>query len=136
MDHKAMAAQAVPAAPVVGLMVQLAVVVIRHQLPHRKATMVATAREAGPLRSAVEAVEQELPAERELLAARQEMEERGLPAASLAPPSPMLAGAVVSQQSLGARAMVVLAAEALEMHRAPQTLVAVVVPTPAAARAS
>ena len=126
MDQKEMAGMVVPAVLVVGMMVQLAVVVIRHQLPHRKVIMVAIAREAGALKSAVEAGEQELLAERELPAARQEMEERGLTAVLVALQPLMQVEAVVIEQSMGVPAMVALAVEAMVGKTAKQTLVVAV----------
>ena len=127
MDQKEMAGLAAPAAVVGEMMIQLAGVVIRHQLPHRKATMVATAREAGPLKSAVAAVEQELPAERELPAARQEMAEQDFPAVLVALQPTMQEGAAALPQSREVVEMVVLAVAVVEMHRALQILVVAVV---------
>jgi hypothetical protein len=114
MDQKEMAGLAAPAVLVVGLMVQPAVVVIRHQLPRRRVIMVATAREAGPIKSAVEAVEQELPAQPALPVARQEMAERELLLQLVEHPFIMQVEVVVNLQSLGVQAMVALEAEALE----------------------
>lgn len=109
--------------------------VIRHPLPHRKATMVPLMREAWPIKSAVAAVEQELLAQPALLVARQEMAGMDYPAVLVALQPTMLEGAVVIKQPMGAPAMVVLAVEALDRYQALQTLAAAVaasaVPPPA-----
>lgn len=115
MDQKEMAALVVPAVLVVGLMVQLAVVVIRHQLPHRKATMVATVREAGRLKSAVAAVAQELLAQPERLdgVARQEMAEMEELLRLAEHLFFMRVEVVAKLQAVGIQVMVALEAEAL-----------------------
>jgi hypothetical protein len=79
--------------------------------------MAAAAREAGSLKSAVAAVEQELSAEPELPAARQEMAGLDNPAVLAALEPSMLEGAVVTAYHFPmiGQAMVVSAAEALEV---------------------
>jgi hypothetical protein len=78
--------------------------------------MVATVREAGRLKSAVAAVEQELPAQPELPdgVARQEMAEMELLLQSVEHLFIMQVEVVVTLQAMGVQAMAALAAEALE----------------------
>ena len=77
--------------------------------------MVATAREAGPLKSAVAAVEQELPAQPELLdgMVRQEMAEMELLLQLVEHLSIMQVEAVANLQAMGVQAIAALEAEAL-----------------------
>jgi hypothetical protein len=72
-------------------------------------------------------VGQELPAERELLAARQEMAEQDFPAVLVALQPTMQEGAAALPQSREVVEMVVLAVAVVEMHRALQILVVAVV---------
>jgi hypothetical protein len=137
MDQKELAGPAAPAGAVVATMLLRLVEPAIHQpLPHRKGTMAPLMREAGPIKSVVAAVEQELPAQPGPPAVRQEMAEQELLLQSVEHLFIMQVEVVVNLQSLGVQAMVALEAEALEAWQALQTLVAAVVPTPAAARAS
>jgi hypothetical protein len=117
MGQKEMAGLVVPAAAAGDwMLLRLAELAIHQPLPHRKETMAPLMREAVALKSAVAAVEQELPAQPELLdgVVRQEMAEMELLLQLVEHLFIMQVEVVVKLQAMGMQAMVALAAEALE----------------------
>ena len=119
------------------MLLKQAVMVIRRPLLPRKVQMVALMLEAGPTKSAVEAVEQVKLAQPELLAARQEMAETELPAVlEMAVQFTMLEEEAVLQLLLGVLVMGDLGVEELEARTASQTLVAAAAAAARAVQAS
>jgi hypothetical protein len=128
MEYKDLAAQAAPAgAAGAWMLLRLAEPAIHQPLPHRKGTMAALMRGYWAIKSAVAAVERELLAETQLLAARGEMAGLDYPAVLVALQPTMQEGAAALPQSMEVLEMVVLAVAVVEMHRALQILVVAVV---------